>query len=213
MLDRLEQRPGELCRTLDWEIKLELYRDYVRGHELDWESFELWSSILEELEAAIDELPGEEPLTLKQALALESPVRSVADRLGRRLVEHGLTWNDVDRVLDLRARLLELEIRYSQIGPKSLLGQLQTAGRVNHRMPGVTDVDRAMSHPPPSGRARLRGQLVTRLATGGGGRAGWDRVFDRENRRALDLSDPFETQERWARRRPLERLQGLELFE
>ena len=140
-------------------------------------------------------------------------MRSVAERLERRLVERGLTWNDVDRVLHLRARLLELEIRYSQIGPKSLLGQLQTAGRVNHRMPGVTDVDRAMSQPPPSGRARLRGQLVTRLAANGGGLCSWDRVFDRENRRALDLSDPFETEERWVRRRPLERLKGPELFE
>jgi hypothetical protein len=56
----------------------------------------------------------------------------------------------------------------------------------------------AVNEPPARGRARLRGEFVRSHGKGNGHYfCDWQGVWDYRKRRVLDLSDPFETEERW----------------
>jgi hypothetical protein len=98
-----------------------------------------------------------------------------------------------------RAELCELDVRFAQVYPRGgLFDTLDAAGVLRHRVEGVGDIERAVSVPPAEGRARIRGDVVARLATHGSWLlCGWDRIRDPLARRELDLSDPFAERESW----------------
>jgi hypothetical protein len=59
-------------------------------------------------------------------------------------------------------------------------------------------IERAMTEPPQGTRARVRGEFIRRVW----GKqkeyfASWETICERSRRRGMDLSDPFETEERW----------------
>jgi hypothetical protein len=60
------------------------------------------------------------------------------------------------------------------------------------------DVTNAVTSPPQDTRARIRGEVVQRLSRAGiKYAADWIRICDLDQRRELDLANPFETQEQW----------------
>ena len=110
----------------------------------------------------------------------------------------GLKEDDLSRFLDLRQELFEIDTRFVQLGGNGIFSALDRAGLLTHHVAGVENIDVAVVRPPVTGRARLRGECVRRLAgTNGDLVCDWDGIWDEQQKRALDLSDPFETQERW----------------
>lgn len=69
---------------------------------------------------------------------------------------------------------------------------------LEHQVAGGENIEEAMVSPPTGGRAQVRGTCIRRLA-GRNGRytCDWQGVWDCQGKRVLDLSDPFETEERW----------------
>ena len=75
---------------------------------------------------------------------------------------------------------------------------LERAGALQHAVPGVDNVEHAIAHPPATGRARLRADCVRQFQHERDRFAcDWTGVWDRQQDRYLDLSDPFAAQARW----------------
>jgi proteasome accessory factor A len=94
--------------------------------------------------------------------------------------------------------LCEIDTRFGQVGAGGVFEALDRAGVLRHRVDGVDNIEHAMTHPPATGRARIRGECVRRFA---GERSryscGWVSIHDRERGLVLDLSDPFAATETW----------------
>ena len=75
---------------------------------------------------------------------------------------------------------------------------LDRAGVLAHHIPGVEAIEQAITEPPELGRARIRGEVIRRLAGQNGiYQCDWQGIFDVGTNRLLDLSQPFEAAERW----------------
>ena len=94
-------------------------------------------------------------------------------------------------------------MRFGQIGEKGVFEALDRSGLLNHRVPCIRGCGETLSSPPSSSRARVRGDFVRRNAQKSQDYlCDWAYVWDRKNGRVLDLSDPFETEERWKEQPP-----------
>jgi len=200
VLDRLEQGPRAVATTLDWAIKLALYQELARRRGFSWESLAPWNEALarRHRQPARDEPLDRARLTLRMLLehartALEEirspdPPSEVA----------GVDQDQSRAALALRHELFELDTRFGQLGPRSLFAVLDRTGALDHRVPGVDNIEHAIENPPAVGRARLRGHCVRRFH-GQQGRfaCDWSAVLDRQQHTYLDLSEPFATEEHW----------------
>ena len=120
------------------------------------------------------------------------------ERLSEFLEEKGLSWDGLDSMLKLRQELLEIDMRFGQLGGSGVFAGLDQAGVLAHHIPGVEAIDRAITEPPEVGRARIRGEVIRRLAGQNGNyQCDWQGIFDGGTNRLLDLSEPFEAAERW----------------
>jgi hypothetical protein len=215
MLDRIEHEPETLCASLDWAIKLALYRDHVEGKGIRWDDLQAWTRIVTEIRGAISRSSYKGSATVELVLGQTgqpSPIQDTIDGLTPYLERNGLRWETLRPFVDLRNELFEIDIRFGQLGGEGLFSQIDRAGVLDHRAPGVDRIEDAMVGPPASGRARLRGRRIKQYAGKPGYRAYWDGIYDKSGRRRLRMLDPFATQCRWAsmpRREP----RRSELFE
>jgi proteasome accessory factor A len=185
MLDRIESDVASLATRVDWAIKQALYADRARRAGVAWESLGDWTFVLSEIGVALDRLEQPpERLTVEQVL--DSLVR-----------ERGLRWEQLRPFVDLRRELFEADMRFGQLGERGVFGALDRAGVIEHHVPGVERFDEAVKTPPAGSRARVRGEFIRKAAGSQRFLCGWEQVSDIAGRRALDLSDPFETRERW----------------
>lgn len=199
MLTQLEQGPSAVETTLDWSIKLSLYKRRCQSHGFSWESLTHWTQALTSLHDAMRSRTQESVGPITQDVLLPgSPVSDEVDRLRPWLRDRGLDWNDLSRFLRLRQELFEIDVRYGQLGDQGIFAALDRANVLDHRVPGVAPVQPAILDPPAEGRARLRGQCVRRFYTAPQRyRCDWMGVWDLGENRQLDLSDPFAEQENW----------------
>lgn len=205
VLDRLEENPQSLAKKIDWSIKLALYSDRVRRRQMDWDLVPFWSAVLSEIQSTLTRAGCRDPeIPLKQVLTGNSPIREEIRSLTPRLKKRGLRWDDIHKFLVVRSELLEVDTRYGQLGSQGVFAELDRSGVLEHRVPGVDDIEHATAHPPVNSRARVRGEVIRQLGRDGRARCGWHAVWDRTGSRVLDLSDPFEASERW---RPISRMQ------
>ena len=126
-------------------------------------------------------------------------IPAVVAELEALLRQKGLQWDELRQVLALRAEFLEIDMRFGQLGPRGVFTMLDNAGILDHRVSGIDNIEHAMLNPPSTGRARLRGAVVKRVA---GDKEGdwycdWQRIFSQKHGRLLDLSDPFAQAETW----------------
>lgn len=212
VLDRLEQGPGAVAKTLDWGIKLAVYRDFASHQGIDWEMLPEYNEILAQARPAPRQA-DDRGLLLRRILARRGiPPHTRAPHPNRAsdftpeqqqtleslLKQHGLSWDDCQAVLRLRQQLFELDTRFSQLGEQGLFAALDRAGVLDHQIPGVVDIEHAVTQPPAAGRARLRGLCVQRLSgLGGHYSCDWTGVWDHREQRRMDLSDPFSHEETW----------------
>ena len=201
MLDRLEGGPQAVATTLDWAIKLSLYRDWAQREGVAWESLNDWAHVLNSLVAALAQTPfKDKSVTVEFALGPDSPIPDEVKRLGPYLAERGMNWNGLRPFVQLRPALFEADTRFGQIGESGIFASLDRQGVLDHAVPDVDNdnIEHAMANPPAVGRAKIRGRVV-RERSGGDGRyvCTWMKIVDLEHKRVLDLSDPFASEETW----------------
>lgn len=200
ILDRLEAGQDAVATTLDWAIKLAVFADRARWRGITWDTLPQWNHIAHELSTALCAAVGTElPLSARVVEDRRGPVAADVRRLTPYLREHRLHWGGFGVFLALRDELLELDMRFGQLGV-GIFAALDRAGVLTHGIPGADAlaVAHAMHYPPTTSRARLRGDLVRRLAAGGNQyRCTWDSIWDTAGRCRLNLGDPFATAADW----------------
>jgi hypothetical protein len=200
ILDRLEKGHGAVNTTLDWAIKLALYRDYATRQGFRWESLPHWTHIHKRLDAAMGypaSYGGE--ISMDRLFTEPGPVRDEARQLKPYLKKRGLRWEELNKFLLLRKQLLEIDTRFSQLGEKGIFSKLSQSGVLAHAMKQVGDIQRFVTSPPASGRARVRGAFIRKVSADyrSAYECDWQGVWDIRNKRLLDLSDPFASNEQW----------------
>jgi len=210
MLDRIENRPETLSSCLDWAIKLEIYRDRAQRSGIPWSDLPAWSHVLNKVREGLRKSTSSKKATVELVLGQlpdPSPIPDTIKALEPYMKEHGLDWDTMRPVVDLRKELLELDFRFAQLGGDGLFDKLDRAGVFDHRVPGVGDIDGAMSRPPAGGRARLRGARIKKFAGRPHFSCSWTAIYDLVGKRQLDMSDPFASQAKWKRIPVPERLE------
>lgn len=170
VLDRLESDPESLCTVLDWAIRLRLFRQQLGRYKIDWARFRGYSNL--------------------------SPLGATVGQSDRSATRRP-TWDDLSAFDVAREELLELDLLFGQIGGTGVFSELDRAGVLNHHVPGVDDIDAAMTTPPASGRARIRGEIIRRFSSAGSCICDWQTVRNLRTHEWLDLTDPFETEVKW----------------
>jgi hypothetical protein len=192
MLTRVEQGPEACCRSLDWAIKLAIFRDRARRRGFDWDLLPVWTRIADIVEPA--------------RLATKAPEDTfdwAEGAVGAIVNEHGLQLGDLRRFVALRQELFEVDVRFGQLGSRDLFEALDARGVLDHKMPGVDRIDDAVDQPPKQGRARLRGETIREAAgTGRQCSCSWEYVFDHLTEAYLDLDDPFAERCVWRNNTP-----------
>lgn len=188
----LEARSETLAARFDWAIKQRIYARFLRRYGVEWSALPALNSTLRRVSRAL--------LVRGQRLSMETMLRH-----GGALVEAAASSGRVDVTRDqlvalmtARQQLLEIDMRFGQLGDQGIFGQLDRAGVLDHQVEGVDAIDAAMEAPPRGTRAAVRGDVVRRLTEHRTRyRADWTRIVDLDNSRALNLGDPFEAHERW----------------
>ncbi|MGE0553214.1 MAG: proteasome accessory factor PafA2 family protein [Gemmatimonadales bacterium] len=210
-LDRIERAAPDLHQTLDWALKLQLFRRRATGR-LSWDSVQAWAAQSErtgaECRRGAGPLMASLPFDRLAALAQGGEQGKVADSLVRpaahavvmleALTECGLASDDLEALGALRAELHEIDFRFGQLGGEGIYQQLAASGLVAGV--GLGDVEAAVSAPPPDTRARFRGEAVTHLGANPGAlgsSAEWTHVRRKPDGRVLDLRDPFPGEPTW----------------
>lgn len=199
MLTRLEQgAPDSVAAILDWAIKHALYRDQARRKNVSWELMTSWSNVLAHLSKLMEETEHKNtPLTAQFVLAINSPIARQVAETTPLLQSAGLNWDGLKAFLDLRQQLLETDARFSQLGAGGIFPALDKAGVLQHHFLGVDNIPHAVANPPNIGRAKFRGECVRRFAGKRRYACDWTGVWDFEQHRVLDLSQPFPVGEEW----------------
>jgi proteasome accessory factor A len=200
MLERLEAAPGSAARSLDWAIKHELYSVRARRRGFAWESLPVWTEIVDRLLTALkNSAHAGKGATVEFVLGEQSPIPEEVVRVRAFARRHGLSLAQLRPFVDLRKELLEIDTRWGQLGEDGLFAALERSGLLSHQVPDLGSIEAAMTEPPTSGRARVRGSFIRRAARKPGRyRCGWADAFDLLRRRRLNLADPFETREKWS---------------
>ncbi|MEK6409079.1 MAG: proteasome accessory factor PafA2 family protein [Acidobacteriota bacterium] len=199
MLNSLLDAPESVASNLDWAIKRSVYEGYANSKGVAWNSLPQWTRVLQEVRQVVD-VGGEydQPLSAEHILNECSAMKPAMERLTEFTDRNGLSWDAIESVLKLREELFEIDTRFGQIGGQGIFASLDRAGVLKHHVPGVDNIEYAATHPPAAGRARVRGEVVRRLAGQNGYyKCDWQGVVDLVAKRLLDLSEPFESEERW----------------
>ena len=200
LLDLLESGPEAVSRVLDWGIKLALYAHHASARGLNWERLPFWAEVIDRHHHAVELPAGDGQIPPDLALEPgETPAPGTDPELDALLERKGLEWDELRRVQACRAEFLEIDTRFGQLGPRGVFTLLDNAGVLDHRVPGVDNIEHALGNPPSSGRAKLRGAVLRRVAgdKDGDWYCDWQRIYSNKHARLLDLSDPFAQVETW----------------
>jgi hypothetical protein len=200
-LDRLEAGPDAVATCLDWAIKYKLFLQHAQSRGFGLEEILRWNLLLHQLDPPPPK-PEDRGAEIRAMLLLRPSPRKPRPAPPAALAERfNLDAGRYDKLLKLRAELCELEIRFSELSPRGLFGQLEARGLLSHRVPQVSDqsIQRAVHDPPSGGRAGLRGRLVRELASQPQRFVcDWQAIFDLQAPRKIDLSDPSVESADWA---------------
>lgn len=200
VLDQIENQPEALMTTLDWAIKMAVFRDRIESKGIAWDSLPRWTHVLEGIRIALRNAPHEGRATVELVLGQlpePSPIPEAVKSLGPYVEKHGLSWDMMRPVVDLRKEMFELDFRFAELGGSGLFAKLDAAGVLDHRAPGVKNIEGAVARPPAVGRARVRAARVKTYAGRPEFWCNWDSIIDVKGNRRLDMSDPFATRASW----------------
>jgi hypothetical protein len=199
MLDRLEGGPSSVATTLDWAIKRIVFGRFASERGFSWSDLADWTNILALLAGPLGEMGvGHRSGVLNALRHPTGAVRELMARAEPSLARAGLSWDQLDAFATLRQNLFEADVRFSALGGGGVFAALDDDGVLTHHFAGVDNIEHAIENPPAIGRARVRSQVIRRLAHERDGYAcAWSHVANLAASTVLDLSDPFETTERW----------------
>ena len=203
-LDTLEREPESLSTTLDWAIKLAIFKKRVSQKGIRWKDLPAWNHVIKTIVSAVHESSYKGRATVELVLGKEttpSPIPDTITALTSYVESHSLSWDLLRPVINLRRELFELDFRFGQIGENGLFEQLERSGVLTHRAPGVENIEEAVTQPPAEGRARVRGEYIRTCVDPENHMCFWDSICDIKGCRKLDLSNPFVRQPKW---KPLE---------
>jgi hypothetical protein len=194
VLDRLSGGWEGVADSLDWAMKLGLYREHARRRGVAWESLRTWGTVAAHLGTAwVRAKQADRPLRAEVVLGRSSPIAAEITRLTPMLAAAGLGWDGLGAYLALRNELFEIDTRFGQLGEQGIFNALDARdAALAHRVTGVDNIEHAVENPPDVPRARLRGRLIRELsATRGRYCCDWESVWDCESGQCVDLTDPF----------------------
>jgi len=198
ILDDLEGDQRSAERMLDWGIKRALYANYAKGQGIGWDNLPLLNQAIGQMASAPASRKGRgkaQPLNG----AIEARKRMPNEIAG--FAPHdrskGLHWTDLGALMSCREKFFEIDTRFGQLGPKGIFQTLDQAGLLNHRIGGTDNIEHAVMEPPTGSRARIRGEVIKRLAGAGKVQCDWQQVVNFDAGQILDLSDPFAKKESW----------------
>ena len=200
MLDRIETDLPSLATRLDWAIKQALYAQHAQRCGVRWTSLAQWTdalSVLERTQRSDGHDRPAAPPDLESLRSWNGWARGNARALAPRLRKRGLNAEAFHAFVALRQELFEIDTRFGQLGERGIFAALDGAGLLAHHARGVEAVDQAVTKPPAIGRAAIRGDVIRRADGKERYVCDWQQLWDPQGRRVLDLSDPFETTERW----------------
>jgi hypothetical protein len=200
MLEAVERAPESLSTTLDWAIKLAVFKKRVAQRSIRWEDLPAWNHVIKTIVIAVQESLYKGRATVELVLGQEakpSPISGTIEALTPYVESHSLSWDMLRPVVNLRRELFELDFRFGQIGEAGLFEQLERSGVLTHGAPGVSNIEEAITEPPSEGRAHVRGEFIKTCADRENYTCFWDSICDARERRVLDLSNPFVRQPRW----------------
>ncbi len=175
VLDALETDPDSMSATLDWPIKLSIFKARARHHGMDWEILPVWNRVLSSLSEVTSSLSAKAALLLQN---LRSRGQSLAE--------------GCDTFKALRSELCEIDTRFGQLGSAGIFAAIDEAGVLDHRVIDAHQITRAVHSAPAVGRAKLRGEIIQQSSSRRDSmKCSWRRILDRRADRVLDLSDPF----------------------
>ncbi len=202
MLTRLENAPDAVATTLDWAIKWRIYGARIEKRGFTWKLLNHWSSLMGLLRICADlsaEKNQHPKLTAEFVLNPQGPLKEIVKELARFLAMRGMSWDQLDRFLKLRLELFEIETRFGELGPGGIFCTLDRSGVLRHQLAGVDNIPYAVSNPPASGRAKVRGEAIQRLKDQRGRYVcDWSAIVDADKNLTLDLRDPWVTTETWS---------------
>lgn len=201
-LDALAENPSLLAGKLDWVLKKKLFDRQIDRHPtISGDDIPLWNSVATELDRCLrGRFDSDSRLTSQFVLRkarISGPVGRTIRKLTTELEQHGLAWEQFDSFIKLRFALCEFDMRFSELGQRGIFESLDKAGVLDHRIVPDEECDRAIKRPPAHGRARIRGNCISRLAEENrqGYLCAWDRIVGPTE--SLNLGDPFESEEHW----------------
>jgi proteasome accessory factor A len=198
ILDRLEDAPGSVEKTLDWSIKHALYANHARSLNIRWEALPVLNRAIGQLSAALCARKGSEnAMPLESAIEPRRWMPKEVTSLEPLLRTNGLGLEDLRRLLGFRQKFFEIDTRFGQLGSNGIFQSLDLAGVLEHRISGVDNIEQAVAEPPASGRARIRGQVIQRLSGTSDVRCDWQSVINFGEGQVLRISDPFTSEESW----------------
>jgi hypothetical protein len=196
-LDDLDDDWQHLDATLDWAIKRRVFERQLARRGIEWPDLRRWDAALRRLKRAWSLSGQVRPLALWQVMDSSPVLESAKKSLETFLASADLSWTQLPDLIAVRREAMELDARFGALDDSGIFNALDAAGVLRHQVGGV-DIARAVREPPQDTRARIRGAVVRRLnETGSPYVAHWTGVYDTGRRQELDLTDPFETEERW----------------
>ncbi|MAE65656.1 MAG: hypothetical protein CMJ18_15415 [Phycisphaeraceae bacterium] len=193
VLDRLGDDTDSACGILDWAMKAPLYRAHIEAAGVDLDELPHWNHLLTFLRDCLRGLRLRVPLSAGMLLDPNGPLAASIEGQRGYIEEHALDFDRVETILELRAQICEIDMRFGQLGDESIFAALEP--ELDHEIPGVDRIDEARTQPPDGTRAKLRGQCIRKYA-GKDAYASWT-VVARPDGKLLDLSNPLESRNRW----------------
>ena len=201
ILDQLARGPEAVERTLDWAMKLSLFRRHAERRGMPWQRLMQWQAV-SRITA------GDTPPSAEARSAFSFPPFRVGrstnssptgiEELPALLEQRGLPLEELELVEQIRQELFELDVRFGQFDERGLFNRWEQSGGLDHGVPGVERIEEAKSAAPAGGRAQIRGRLVAQLsASGARASCDWHGVWDLDRQSYVDLSHPYETREVW----------------
>jgi hypothetical protein len=198
VLDMLDGAPCGVRQTLDWGIKFALMENHAKSRGIRWDELDCINWVIEKVAASLSgRKDSGQSKAIERAIKSRRSMRKEVASLEQLLQSRDLEWEDVRTLLSCREKFLELDWKFGQIGPNGIFQMLDAAGVLNHRISEIDNIDLAMTEPPSSGRAHVRGTVVRRLSGTANVQCDWQRIVNFGASQVLDLSDPFTHEESW----------------
>ena len=198
ILDDLEGDQRSAEQMLDWGIKRALYANYAKGLGVSWDDLPVLNQAIEQMVSMIRARKGRgKAQRLDTAIELGKQMPEDLAKFEPRLQSNGLEWADLRTLLSRKETFFEIDTRFGQLGPKGIFNVLNRARVLNHRIGGADNIDQAVVEPPSGSRARIRGEVIRRLAGTGKVQCDWQQVINFTSGQILNLTDPFAKKELW----------------